>query len=153
MWGNPANGHILASGFLPNIGFALIDIDPLANGGNGSFRVVTTNVFFINGVTGSPDGTIVYYVDVPFYSIIGFNIATGLQVFDSGSLSSAGLGSAADSAVISSNNSLNGDFVINFMGNDVLKAGVALLDPSTLKLTVIATTSANGGSGDYVSPD
>src|SRR5579864_3375098 len=35
MWGNPTNGHIIA-----NSSAGLIDIDPLANGGTGSFRVI-----------------------------------------------------------------------------------------------------------------
>src|SRR5262249_30708979 len=74
MWGNPVNGHILASSFLLNSGIGLIDIDPLANGGNGSFRVVNTNLELIDGVTGSPDGTIVYSVNIPSNSIIGYDI-------------------------------------------------------------------------------
>ena len=35
MWGNPVTGHIEASS-----GAGLIDINPLANGGAGSFRVI-----------------------------------------------------------------------------------------------------------------
>jgi hypothetical protein len=136
MWGNPVNGHILASS-----SSGLIDIDPLANGGNGSSRVVNS-AGNGDGVSVSPDGTIVYSEQG---NIIGYNIATGLQVFNSGSLSSAGLGAADGTGVISSTNALNGDIVINFNGG-----GVALLDPNSHALTVIA----NGGSrGDYVSPD
>jgi hypothetical protein len=136
MWGNPVNGHILASS-----SSGLIDIDPLANLGNGSFRVVNAGGNG-DGVSVSPDGTIVYSEQG---NIIGYNIVTGLPVFNSGSLSSAGLGSADGTGVISSTNPLNGNIIINFNGG-----GVALLDPNTHALTIIA----NGGSrGDYVSPD
>jgi len=148
MWGNPVNGHILATSTLEATSArtrGLIDIDPLANGGNGSFRVVNANVGEVDGVSVSPDGKIVYTANESFDSIIGYNIATGLQVFDSGSLVSLLLGNVDGTGVISSNNSLNGNIVVNFT-----EGGVALLDPSTLSLTVIA----NGGSfGDYVSPD
>ncbi len=139
MWGNPANGHILAASYS-----GIIDIDPLANGGAGSFRLV--NTVLPDGVTVSADGLTVY-AEVGG-QIIGYSIATGAQTFASGNL--PGLSGADGSGIISSANSLNGDIVINFNGNGVNSGGIGLLDPTTHMFTILAT---GGTRGDYVSPD
>jgi hypothetical protein len=140
MWGNPLNGHIIASS-----SSGLIDIDPLANGGLGSFRVINSGLF-PDGVTVSPDGLTAYVENNG--TIQAYSIATGalLQTFSSfGTLSSPD-----GSGVISSTNSLNGDIIVNFNGNGVTTGGVGLIDPSTSIFTVIAM---GGTRGDYVSPD
>ena len=72
MWGNPITGHIEASS-----GAGLIDIDPLANGGLGSFRVINASGDG-DGVSVSPDGKTVYSEQG---NIQGYDIATGTQVF------------------------------------------------------------------------
>lgn len=147
MWGNPVNGHILAQS-----GSAIIDINPLANGGLGSFTVV--NGTFGDGISVSPDGTIVYSEQNG--DIVGYNISTGLKVFDSGFLPSnpadisAGLGFPDGAGVITSTNSLNGDIVVNFNGNGSTTGGIGLIDPISGAFSVIAT---GGTRGDYVSPD
>lgn len=139
MWGNPVNGHIIATS-----GSGLIDIDPLANGGNGSFRIINSQ--FGDGVSVSPDGTIVYLEQG---NIIGYSIATGAQVFNSGPLAGSS-GGPDGTGVITSSNALNGMIVVNFNGNGVNTGEIGLLDPVTKNLVIIA----NGGTrGDYVSPD
>ena len=144
MWGNSTNQHILATSNVPSI----IDIDPTANGGIGSFRTVTSGGF--DGIAVSPDGTVVYGESDNNHHILGYNIATGTQVYDSGSLSGANLGNPDGTGVISSNNNLNGMIIVNFNGNGTNTGGVALLDPTTNQLTVIAN---NGTRGDYAAPD
>ena len=140
MWGNPVTGHLVAES---NSG--LIDIDPLANGGLGSYHVIAS--VFGDGVSVSPDG-LTAYVEVGG-QILGYNIATGMQTFASGF--NFGTLSGPDGAgVITSSNSLNGDIVINFNGNGVNTGGIGLFDPSTNTFSVIAT---GGTRGDYVSPD
>lgn len=132
MWGNPVNGHILASSSA-----GLIDIDPLANGGLGSFRVVNAGGNG-DGVSVSPDGTIVYSEQG---SINGYNIATGALVFSSGGI----FNSPDGTGTISSSNALNGDIIVNNNNGEV-----DLLNPTTKTFVAIAT---NGTRGDYVSPD
>lgn len=135
MWGNPVNGHIIATSSA-----GLIDINPLANGGAGSFRVVTVGGNG-DGVSVSPDGMTAYVEQGG--QINGYDIASGTLVFSSGAL--VGLFGADGSGVISSKNSLNGDIIVNFNSG-----GIGLLNPVTKTFTVIA----NGGNrGDYVSPD
>lgn len=140
MWGNQSNGHIISTSSA-----GLIDIDPLANGGLGSFRVIKAGLY-PDGVTVSPDGLTVYVENGG--TIQGYSIATGalLSTFNSfGTLSSPD-----GSGVISSTNSLDGDIIVNFNGNGSTTGGIGLIDPSTSLFTVIAT---GGTRGDYVSPD
>jgi hypothetical protein len=132
MWTDPANGDLIAQSTS-----GIIDINPLANGGLGSFR--TINGTLGDGLSVSPDGTTVYSEQT---DIIGYNIATGLKTFDSGPLGCSG---PDGSGVITSHNLLNGDLVVDCNDGTVL-----LIDPTTLAQTVIAT----GGSRlDFASPD
>jgi len=133
MWGNPVTGHIEASSSA-----GLIDINPLANGGAGSFRVI--NAFGDgDGVSVSPDGKIVYSEQT---NINGYDIATGTLVFTS---APAHFPSPDGTGVISSTNNLNGDIIVNNNNGEV-----DLLDPVTKAVTIIAT---GGSRGDYASPD
>lgn len=140
VWGNPVNGHIIAS----TAQGALIDIDPNANGGNGSASVIAANPGSVDGVSVSPDGTTAYVAATDH--IVGYNIANGAQVFDSGTLASGPDGVA----VIASHDSLNGHLIINFNGVNDTNGFVGLLDPTTDALTVIAS---GGARGDYVASD
>lgn len=142
MWGNAVNGHILATTSQGQI----IDIDPNGNNGTGSSRVVASPGAVYDGLSVSPDGTVVYVDMYNASRIFGYDVATGAQVFDSGPLANGpdGIG------IISSHNSLNGKMIINFNGNGVNTGQVGLLDPATNGLTIIAT---GGTRGDYVSPD
>lgn len=132
MAGDPGNGHILASS-----GSGIIDINPTANGGAGSFRVVAPGGNG-DGVSVSPDGKIVYSEQG---SINGYNIATGALVYQSGSL----LNSPDGTSVITSKNNLNGQIIVNNNNGEI-----DLLNPASNAVTVIAT---GGTRGDYVSPD
>src|SRR5215470_2229302 len=69
MWGAP-NGHIIATS-----SGGLIDIDPLANAGLGSSRVINAGLF-PDGVSVSPDGTTAYVENGGVIQAV--NIATGV---------------------------------------------------------------------------
>ncbi len=132
MWGNPVNGHIIATSSA-----GLIDIDPKANGGTGSFRVINAGGNG-DGVSVSPDGKIAY---VEQGQINGYDIATGKLVYSSGFL----FNSPDGTGVISSKNNLDGKIIVNTNAGQV-----DLLDPITNTSVAIA---AGGTRGDYVSPD
>ena len=132
MWGNPVGGHIIATSSA-----GLIDIDPTANGGAGSFRVISSSGNG-DGVSVSPDGKIAY---VEQGSINGYDIASGKLVYSSGSL----FNSPDGTGVISSTNALNGQIIVNNNSGEI-----DLLNPATNTSVAIAT---NGTRGDYVSPD
>ena len=131
MAGDSQRGTIIASS---NQG--LIEINPTANGGTGSYRVI--NSVFPDGVSVSPDGSTAY-VDNNGY-LDGYNIATGAITYSGPYI--AGLDGTG---VIASTNSLNGQIIAN-TNNGILD----LVDPTTNSITTIA----NGGSrGDYTSAD
>uniref|UniRef100_Q01T41 Ice-binding protein C-terminal domain-containing protein n=1 Tax=Solibacter usitatus (strain Ellin6076) TaxID=234267 RepID=Q01T41_SOLUE len=129
MWANPTNGHILATG-----GGRIYDID--VSGAAPTFRIVTNAS--PDGISVSPDGTIVYGATG---NVVGWNIATGAQVL------SISVGNSPDGmGVISSSNSLNGDIIVN--GNN---GTIVLIDVHNSNALI---TIANGGTrGDYTSPD
>jgi WD40 repeat protein len=132
MWGNPANGHVVASS---NAG--LVDIDPIA----GSYRVVKAGLF-PDGVSVSPDGATAY---VENGVIQAYDLATGTLL-----RSFPNFGHAPDGTGVISGGPLNGDVIVN--NND---GTVGLLDPSKLdgdpnQFVLIAT---GGTRGDFVSPD
>ena len=131
--GHPVTGHIEASSSA-----GLIDINPLANGGAGSFRVINAGGDG-DGVSVSPDGKTVYSEQT---NINGYDIATGTLVFTS---APAHFPSPDGTGVISSTNNLNGDIIVNNNNGEV-----DLLDPVTKAVTIIAT---GGSRGDYASPD
>jgi hypothetical protein len=135
MWGNPVNGHIIATSFA-----GLIDIDPLAAGGAGTFRVINGN--FGDGVSVSPDGTIVYLENG---GITAYNIVTGAFIAN---YNDALLSSVDGTGVIASNNSLNGDIVA------VTNNGtVVLIDPDEVGGPTYTLLATGGTRGDYASPD
>ena len=125
MWTNPVNGHLIASG--SNI----YDID--VSGATPTFRVI--NSAGADGLTVSPDGKVVYTSEG-----FGYSIATGAQVFGP-----VTVGGADGIGVITSNNSLNGDLIINSNYGTL-----TLIDKTTLAQTVIADS---GSRGDYVASD
>lgn len=132
MWGNPVNGHIIASS---NVG--LVDIDPI----NGSYRTIAANLF-PDGVTLSSDGETAYVENRG--NIQSYSVATGtlLHTFITGH--------SPDGTGVISGGSLDGMVVVN--NND---GTVGLLDPSKangdpLQFTIIAS---GGTRGDFVSAD
>ncbi len=137
LWGNPVNGHIIATTFTQG----LVDLDPVS----GSFTPIEPNGHY-DGVTVTPDGLTAYVADYMTDSIKGFTISTGNLVFDSGDLLGAGTTVGPDGmGVISGTCSLAGNIIVN--SND---GTVALVNPSGNTYTVIA----NGGSrGDFASID
>jgi hypothetical protein len=130
MWGAP-NGHIIATS-----SGGLIDIDPLANGGLGSSRVINAGLF-PDGVSVSPDGTTAYVENAGIIQAV--NIATGV-------LGTAyGTSGAPDGSGVISGGMFDGFIIANTnLGN------IDLINP----LTNTFTTIASGGTrGDYTSPD
>jgi len=98
MWGNPVNGHIIASSSA-----GLIDINPLGAGGLGTFRVINSGLF-PDGVTVSPDGLTAYVENGG--TIQAYSIATGALITTYSSFGT--LGGPDGSGVITSTNSLTG---------------------------------------------
>ncbi|MDD5581491.1 MAG: WD40 repeat domain-containing protein [Methylobacter sp.] len=132
MWGNPVNGHLIASA---NVG--LVDIDPVA----GSYKTIVANLF-PDGVSLLPDGTTAYVENGG--TIQSYDLATGAL------LHTYFTGHAPDGAGVISGGPLDGKVVVN--NND---GTVGLLDPTKAngdpqQFIIIA----NGGTrGDFVSAD
>jgi MYXO-CTERM domain-containing protein len=127
LWGNPVTGHLLSAS---NSG--LVDIDPAT----GAFTVVGPGG--ADGVSVSPDGLIAYG---EYNSrIIGYNIASHAQVFDSGFI-----GGGPDGTGIISGGLFNGNIIVNTNAGSVV-----MIDHTTLAQTIIAN---GGGRGDFVSAD
>jgi hypothetical protein len=125
LWTNPVNGHLLATGSQ-----GIIDID--VSGATPTYRSVNLSVFS-DGVTVSPDGTIIYTNGVG-----GYRISDGVQVYANVIVP------GADGTGVISGGALNGDIVVNTNSGELW-----LLDALGNK-----TLIANGGSrGDYVAPD
>jgi hypothetical protein len=130
MWGNPVNGHIIA---ISDDG--VIDINPLANGGAGSFRVINS-LATGNSISVSPDGKTGY---IGLSDIVAINLATGIETYVAAVPYAEGIGT------IYSHNDLNGDLVV-----DTDHQGVYLVDPTTGTATLIAS---GGSRGVYVGLD
>lgn len=135
VWTNPVDQHIIATS---NVG--LIDIDPLANGGNGSFRLITAAGASADGITVSPDGTTVYAATFGNSCIKAYSITTGSQTGNF-----CGFTYPDGTGVISSTDALNGQVVVNTNVGDI-----DLLNPVTGTFVAIAT---GGSRGDFTSAD
>lgn len=131
MWTNPANGHLIMYGSAAGVGSGILDVT--VSGNTASARLITS--VFTDGLTVSPDGTIVY-TDSAAYKISDGSLVATYSV-----------NSADGMGVISSSNDLNGDVVVSNGYNGEL----VLLDADNgYAPTVIAT---GGGYGDFTSPD
>jgi hypothetical protein len=128
LWTNPVNGHLLGAG-----SSGIVDIDvsnPLAP----TFHIVTSAGS--DGVTVSPDGTIVYTS-----AVSGYRISDGALVFGPFSVA----GSDGMGVITSGNPLLNGQIVVNSnFGN------IVLLDHITGMQTIIAS---GGTRGDFTTAD
>ena len=129
MWTNTVNQHIIATGSFGG-GSGLIDID--VSGALPSVRLI--NGAGSDGLTVSPDGTVVYT------NSAAYRISDGVQ------LASYFVSGADGMGVITSSNALNGDIIVSTTGGKLV-----LLDPLLgFAQTVIADF---GGYGDFTSPD
>lgn len=134
MAGNPVDGHILATTSTAGI----VEIDPLANGGLGSFRVVVPATSG-DGVSVSPDGLTVYVINQKTRCVEGFSIATGAPLSPAcGFPSPDGLG-------VISGTALNGDLVVSNNNGTI-----DLYDFLSHQITQIA---GEGTRGDYATAD
>jgi hypothetical protein len=132
MWANPVNGHIIASSSA-----GLIDVDPLANGGAGSFRVINASLIGADGVTGTADGTTAYVENLDV--IQSYDIATGHLI------ATYNTSGQPDGTGIINGGALNGFVIVNTnLGN------IDLIDPVAHTFVTIAT---GGTRGDYIAPD
>jgi hypothetical protein len=130
MAGDPARNSIISTS-----GAGLIEIDPAANGGLGSYRLIAS--VFGDGVSVSADGKTAYLEDGD--QIVGFDIATGATVLTSPFI--AGL----DGTGVISGGAFDGDIVANSNNGFI-----DLYDPTTTGLTTIAS---GGSRGDYAMND
>jgi hypothetical protein len=127
MWGDPANGHLIASS---NQG--LVDINPVA----GTYRVINAGLF-PDGVSVSPNGTTAYVENGG--AVQSYRISDGVL------LNTYFTGHSPDGTGVITGGIFNGDVIVN--DND---GTVGLLDPTTSSFVIIA----NGGTrGDFVSVD
>jgi len=131
-WGNQVTGHLLASSDT-----GLYDINPLT----GVSTRVTATGGFLDGVSVSPDGKTAYVSAFGKSRVLGFDIATGAQVFDSGDLSAH----LPDGTGVIAGGPLEGYIVVN--NND---GTVGLLNPSDATYVTIATGETGG---DFASAD
>lgn len=125
--GNPANGHLFVSN---GGGNQVFEIDPAA----GTKTLVLSQGF--DGITLSADGRVLYGAAQGVGRILGFDLATGTQVFRSGPI--AGLdGSALGYG------SLAGTIFVNTNDGRLVQVDLA---------TTVQTLIGTGGSrGDFVS--
>jgi hypothetical protein len=133
LWGNQTNGHLLAS-----TEQGLLDINPIS----GAFTLVGSPGGNTDGVTVSPDGSIVYNetnsTALFGYSLLAVNPA--VPVF-----SLTGLPGGPDGTGIISGGLFDGDIIVN--NND---GTVGLINHVTRVETIIAS---GGARGDLVAPD
>ena len=130
MWGAP-NGHIIATSSQ-----GLIDINPTANSGAGSFRVINGGLF-PDGVSVSSDGKTAYVENGGVIQAV--DIATGALG------PSYGTSGAPDGTGVISGGQFDGFIVANTnLGN------IDLIDPV---LGTFVTIASGGTRGDYTSPD
>lgn len=128
LWADSATGHLIAS----TLNNTIVDIDPAT----GNVHVVTSGKF-VDGVSVSPNGAIVY--GATGGTVQGYDIATGTNVLSVPSVHSP------DGTGVISGGAFNGFIIVN--NND---GTVGLIDPAT----GIETTIASGGTrGDLVGPD
>jgi hypothetical protein len=127
MWADPANNDLIASSSK-----GLIEINPTT----GTYRVINGNVF-PDGVTVSPDGSVVY-AEVGG-AIAAYSTSTGAL------LRTYATGHSPDGTGVIEGGNFNGDLIVNDNDGTVL-----LLDPVTSSITTIAS---GGSRGDFVSPD
>lgn len=133
IWTNPTNQHLIAVGnFSDALGFhgGLIDID--VSGASPTARLI--NTAGSDGLTVSPDGTIVYTNSAAYLISDGSLIAT---YFVSGA---DGMG------VITSSNALNGNVIVSTTNGNLV-----MLDPSKSFAQILI--ASQGGYGDFTSPD
>jgi len=128
MWGDPANGHIIAAATI-----GLVDINPIA----GTFRTIVGGLF-PDGVSVSVDGTTAF-VEVGG-NILAYDIATGILLH-----TYSGGGHSPDGTGVISGGLFNGFIIAN--NND---GTVGLIDPTLGTESIIAS---GGSRGDFVSPD
>jgi hypothetical protein len=141
--GNTVTGHLLASIFDNSAGkYGVADINPLT----GATTIIAYTPFspgpnnFFDGISVSPDGQIMYAADFAGGRILGYNIATHVQVFNSGTIPGT-----PDGAGVISGTALNGYIVV--LTNI---GGLFLINPTTNAQTLIAT---GFNRGDFTSPD
>jgi hypothetical protein len=132
LWTNPANGRLLGQG--PS---GIVEVN-VSNPNAPTFRVVAA-AGCCDGVTVSPDGTVVYSTGTPSTGIQGYRISDGALVYDGPVIG------GSDGMGIISGGPLNGDILANTNFGELW-----LIDPDDNSQTLIAS---GGTRGDYTAPD
>jgi DNA-binding beta-propeller fold protein YncE len=125
---NPLNGHLLVSSYQVN---NVYDIDPTTG---------TTTLFtnaFLDGL--SVSGTTLYGADPGTAHVLGFDLKTKAQVFDSGAISGIPDGTALGAGI--------------FAGNIFANTNGGTLVEIDLKTDVQTVIASGGSRGDFVQVD
>jgi hypothetical protein len=132
MVANPVNGHLLVTSQTLN---AIVDVDPIAK----TSRTLISGLSRPDGISITPDGKTVYVSNYGAGHILGFDMSTSTQVFDSGFISGGADGNALGSG------SLAGTIFVNTNDGRVIEVSL-----STLAQTVLAS---GGTRGDFIAND
>jgi sugar lactone lactonase YvrE len=135
---DPVNGHLLITGQVNNT-LGIADIDPVAQ----TSRAVVTGLNQDDGIAISPDGTTVYVTEHALGRVLGFSVASGAKVFDSGIIG-AGPAEGVDGIVLGPG-ALNRNLIVNTNAGNVIAINL-----DTLTQTVIAS---GGSRGDFMVVD
>lgn len=128
---NPADGHLFVASGSNN---QILDVDPVAK-----TMTVFAHVSRPDGISISPDGKTLYAAAYGTGHIVGFDVLTGAQVFDSGYIGSGVDGTAAGSGAFS-----------NLLFANLNNGKLIEIDLTTHAQTVIGI---GGSRGDFVTVD
>lgn len=131
---NFTNGKLLVSS-----GNGIIEINPA----DGSSRVVTPQGGD-DGMTINESGTTVYLTEYTSGHVLGFNIKTGVQTFDSGYINNGASGTGIDGLALGTG-TLAGSLLINDNGGHLWQ-----LNLTTKALTLFGS---GGSRGDFIAVD
>jgi hypothetical protein len=129
---NPVNGHLLVTSQTLN---AIVDVDPIAK----TTRTLISGLSRPDGISITPDGKTVYVSNYGAGHVLGFDLSTGKQVFDSGFISGGADGNALGSG------GLAGNLFVNTNDGRVIEINL-----SSLAQTVLAS---GGTRGDFIASD
>jgi hypothetical protein len=129
---NPVNGHLLVTSQTLN---SIVDVDPIAK----TMRTLISGLSRPDGISITPNGKTVYLSNYGAGHVLGFDLSTGKQVFDSGFISGGADGNALGSG------GLAGNLFVNTNDGRVIEINL-----SSLAQTVLAS---GGTRGDFIVSD
>ncbi len=132
MVANPVTGHLLVTSQTLN---AVVDVDPIAK----TTHTLISGLSRPDGISITPDGKTVYVSNYGAGHVLGFDLSTGTQVFDSGFISGGADGNTLGSG------GLAGNLFVNTNDGRVIEVNL-----SSLAQTVLAS---GGTRGDFITTD